>query len=93
MKFWQRANIYATIIEQPDKTNDTISITQNQITAVLVSSLSSTQLARAPSSLQIKNGKNIDNTNTTSYQKFSSMTDSKGNGVIFFNDLKPGSIY
>lgn len=43
--------------------------------------------------MQIRNGRNIDNSDATKYKKFNSMTDDKGNGAIFFDDLKPGSIY
>jgi len=43
--------------------------------------------------LQVRYGKNIDNSASTAYKKYTSITDEKGNGVIFFNDLKPGSIY
>lgn len=70
-----------------------MNITQKPIVAQLVSTLTPADKARAPSSLQVRNGKNIDNSDATAYKKFNSMTDSKGNGVIFFDDLKPGSIY
>ncbi len=70
-----------------------MSVAKDSIQAVSVSSLSAAEKAKCPSSLQIRYGKNIDNTDTTKNKKFSSMTDEKGNGVIFFDDLKPGSYY
>jgi hypothetical protein len=39
VKYWERANIYATIVEQPEKSEDSISITQKQISALRVSQL------------------------------------------------------
>lgn len=70
-----------------------MSVAQNSIQAVSVSSLSSAEKKRCPSSLQIRYGKNIDNTDTKKNKKFTTMTDEKGNGAIFFDDLKPGSYY
>lgn len=39
VKYWERANIYATIVEQPEKSEDSIRITQKQISALRVSQL------------------------------------------------------
>jgi hypothetical protein len=93
VKYWERANIYATIVEQPEKSEDSISITQKQISALRVSELNNSDRERCPSSLQIRYGKNIDNSLTTAHQRYTTMTDEDGNGVIFFEDLKPGSVY
>lgn len=37
VKYWERANMYALIVEQAEKAEDSINITQKQITALRVS--------------------------------------------------------
>lgn len=75
IKFWERANIYSVLIPQSEKANDTLEITQNTISASTVSRLPTEDKARCPSSLQIRNGKNINNVELNSYSKYTSMTD------------------
>ena len=43
LKYWERANIYATIVKQPEKSEDSIDITQKQISALRVSELSASE--------------------------------------------------
>ena len=58
-----------------------------------VSQLSAEEKAKAPSSLQIRNGKNKDNSNAGQYRKVIASTDDTGNGTIFVDDLKEGATY
>jgi hypothetical protein len=93
MKFWERSNIYAIVIVGKQITNDTLSIVENNITAWRVADLSKAQQKDSPSSNQIRSGKDVNNTQLDKYKRISTTTDLNGNGVIFINDLKPGTIY
>lgn len=63
------------------------------IAPVLVSSLNATARAQCPSSQQIRAGLDQNNIALDQYKKSTITTDKKGYGTIFFNDLKPGSVY
>ena len=93
MKFWERSNIYAVLIESLNEAEDSFSITTKKIVPRRVADLSATEQATIPSSLQIRYGRNIDNTETNKYRRYVSSTDESGEGVIFFDDLKPGAKY
>ena len=93
LSFRSRANAYAVLIEQPTSPNNTLSITTNVSQAVRVGSLSANLQALAPSSKQIRNGVDTTNTQLNKYRSTSSVSDGTGVTTIFFNDLKPGTIY
>ena len=62
MRFWERSNIYAVLLEDLNEAEDTFSITTKKINPKRVADLTATQQAEIPSSIQIRYGRKIDNT-------------------------------
>lgn len=60
---------------------------------IRVGQLSAAEQAKCPSSLQIRNGLDINNQELTPYASVQKITDKKGFTQLFFDDLKPGSKY
>jgi hypothetical protein len=93
LSFWSRGNAYAVIIEQPSSGQNTLTITTNVSQATRVGSLSENLKAQAPTSKQIHDGDDITNSKLNKYRSTSAVSDTNGLTTIFFDDLKPGTIY
>ena len=93
LKMWERTNLYAVLVENLGTAEDSYDIAQQELEVSRVSQLSADEKAKAPSSLQIRNGKNKDNSNAGQYRKVIASTDDTGNGTIFVDDLKEGATY
>lgn len=93
MSFWQKANAYAVLIENRNASPNTLNITENVTQAVRVGLLSAEERSRAPSSKQIRDGADNMNNKLNKYRSTFTVSDINGYTTIFFNDLKPGSVY
>lgn len=58
-----------------------------------MSQLSNDVKVLCPSSSQIRNGMNINNVQQAEFKRFIAITNERGDGSIFFDDLQPGSVY
>jgi hypothetical protein len=91
--FKTQANVYAVLIESVGTASNTLLSSNNQITPVTVSTLTASQKSIAPSSSQIKAGKDHKNNALGKYKAVQTTTDQNGNGQIVFSDLKEKSSY
>lgn len=93
MSFWTRANAYAVLIEQKVNPNNTLNVTTSINQAVRVATLNASMKAQAPSSKQIRYGFDTANSPLNKYRWTSTVSDVNGVATLFFNDLKPGTVY
>ncbi len=90
---WEKSNIYAILIEEEGKANNTLTLVEKPIVPVRVSTLNVSERAKVPSSNQIRSGLNKNNAALNKYRYYSGTTNYDKLGTIFFDDLQPGTKY